>query len=43
MYMLNSVGDRTPPCGTPILNWHCVDILFLNVLYVDCVECFSYV
>ena len=20
MYMLNSVGDRTPPCGTPVLN-----------------------
>ena len=20
VYMLNSVGERTPPCGTPILN-----------------------
>ena len=20
VYMLNSVGDRTPPCGTPVLN-----------------------
>ena len=19
--MLNSVGERTPPCGTPVLNW----------------------
>ena len=33
MYMLNSVGDRTLPCGTPFLNWHCVDVLFLNVVY----------
>ena len=24
VYMLNSVGDRTPPCGTPFLNWRCV-------------------
>ena len=24
MYMLKSVGDRTPPCGTPFLNWRCV-------------------
>ena len=33
VYMLKSVGDRTPPCGTPFLNWRCVDVLFLNVLY----------
>ena len=32
MYMLKSVGDRTPPCGTPYLNWRCVDVLFLNVV-----------
>ena len=19
--MLNSMGERTPPCGTPVLNW----------------------
>ena len=31
--MLNSVDDRTPPCGTPVLNWHCVDVMFLNVVY----------
>ena len=31
--MLNSVGDRTPPCGTPVLNWRCVYGLFLNVVY----------
>ena len=31
--MLKSVGDRTPPCGTPILNWRCVDVLFLKVVY----------
>ena len=22
--MLNSVGERTPPCGTPVLNLRCV-------------------
>ena len=33
MYMLKSVGDRTPPCGTPFLNWRCVDVLFLNMVY----------
>ena len=33
MYMLKSVGGRTPPCGTPFLNWRCVDDLFLNVVY----------
>ena len=30
MYMLKSVGDSTPPCGTPFLNWRCV--VFLNVV-----------
>ena len=33
VYMLKSVGDRTPPCGTPFLNWRCVFCLFLNVVY----------
>ena len=33
MCMLNSVGDSIPPCGTPFLNWRCVDVLFLNVVY----------
>ena len=33
MYVLKSVGDRTPPCGTQFLNWCCVDVLFLNVVY----------
>ena len=33
MYMLKSVGDSTPPCGTPFLNWCCVDVLFLYVVY----------
>ena len=27
VYMLKSVGDRTPPCGTPFLNLRCVDVL----------------
>ena len=31
MYMLKSVGDRTPPCA-PFLNLRCVDVLFLNVV-----------
>ena len=33
VYMLKSVGDSMPPCGTPLLNWRCVDVLFLNVVY----------
>ena len=33
MYMLKSVGDSTPPCGTPFFNWPCVDVLFLNIVY----------
>ena len=33
VYMLNGVNDKTPPCGTPVLNWRCVDVLFLNVAY----------
>ena len=31
--MLKSVSDGTPHCGTPFLNWRCVDVLFLNVVY----------
>ena len=27
MYMLKSMGDSTPPCGTPVLNWRCVDVV----------------
>ena len=33
VYMLKSVCDSTPPCGTLFLNWCCVDVLFLNVVY----------
>ena len=33
VYILQSVGDTTPPCGTPVLNCRCVDVLFLNVVY----------
>ena len=33
VYMLESVGDKTPPCGTPFLNWCCVEVLFLNGVY----------
>ena len=28
--MLNSVGERTPPCGKPVLNRRCV-------IYICCV------
>ena len=33
VYMLKNVGDSTPPYGTPFLNWRCVDVLFLNMMY----------
>ena len=33
MYMVKGVRDRMPICGTPFLNWRCVDDLFLNVVY----------
>ena len=32
VYMLKSVGESTPPCETPFLNWR-VDVLFMNVVY----------
>ena len=35
VYMLKIVCDRTPPCGTPVLNWRCVDVLFLNMVYTS--------
>ena len=34
VYTMKSVGERTPPCGIPLLNWRCVEVLFLNVVYV---------
>ena len=30
--MLNSVVDRTPPFGTPVLNERCMDVSFLYVV-----------
>ena len=33
LWMLKSMGERTPPCGTPDLNWRFVDEWFLNVVY----------
>ena len=36
VYMLKSVGDMMPPCGTPFLNWRCVDVVcneFDNVVW----------
>ena len=37
--MLKSVGDITLACGTPYLNWRCVDVLFQNVVYGMFVLC----
>ena len=34
VYMLKSMGERTPPCRTPYLNWRFVNEWFLNVVYV---------
>ena len=34
--MLKSMGERTPPCGTPDLNCRFVDVWFLNVVYAMC-------
>ena len=33
VHMSKREGDRTLPCGTQFLNWRCVDVLFLNVVY----------
>lgn len=33
VYMLKRVGDRTPPWGTPVLNWRFMDFEFLKVVY----------
>ena len=33
VYMLTNVSDRTPPCEILVLNWRCVDVLFMNVVY----------
>ena len=30
VYMLKSVGERTTPYGTPVLNWRWVDVLLLK-------------
>ena len=32
VYMLNSVGDRTPPCGTPVFI-----CLYLELVPLNCV------
>ena len=37
VYMLKRTGERTPPWGTPVLNWRFVDVVFLNVVYMLCV------
>ena len=39
MYTLKSVEDMTQPCGTPFLNWRCVYVLFLNVVYALLLVC----
>ena len=30
--MLKSMGERTPPCGTPDLNCRFVDVLFYSYI-----------
>ena len=37
--MLKSMGETTPPCGTPDLNCRFVDVWFLNVVYAMRVLC----
>ena len=34
VHLLRSVGERTPPLGTPLLNWRCVDMCYLSGMYV---------
>ena len=34
VYKMKSMCDRTPPCGTPDLNWRFVDEWFLNVCMI---------
>ena len=31
VYRSNSVCNKTPHCGTPFLNWRCVDVLLQNI------------
>ena len=33
VYMLNNVGESTPPCGTPDFVILCFDVLLLNIAY----------
>ena len=33
VYMLKSVGDSTPPYGTPFLNWRRVDVSECGVCF----------
>ena len=35
VYMLKSVGGMTLPCGMPVLNWHCLDVYSLTVMYAS--------
>ena len=33
VYKLKSVGESTPPCGTPVLVMRCFDVVLLYVVY----------
>ena len=33
VYMLRIVGERKPPFGIPVLNWYCVDTVFLKITF----------
>ena len=35
VHTLNNVFDITPPCGTPVLNWRCVDVSEYSVCFVS--------
>ena len=32
IYKLKSMGERIPPCGTPVLNWWMSDLVLLKVV-----------
>ena len=36
--MLNSVGERTPAWGTPVLKCRCIDVWFLYFVSLDVVS-----
>ena len=39
VYMLKSVGESTPPCGTPVFVFLSVDLYSCCKVYTVCVPC----